>query len=225
MGAEYPKDVEATSIHHGRYDETESEPLLEQPTTNSLSKTRFSYPHIVGSFLLGVLIQFTISRYSSGSPNAAFTTSVVQSTYDNDFVPPYVGSTEVHQYPPAKPTNADPSLFPSNIGFAGPTPTGAEPALIATAPVYPVHSGAPQLLSPPKLTSDKDGEPFDLFRHLGNLSPWYTNEKGALGVESGPEAPDGCRITGLHLLHRHGARYPTGSSSYSVLTIWLGPHC
>jgi hypothetical protein len=33
--------------------------------------------------------------------------------------------------------------------------------------------------------------------------------RGAFGVHSGPETPHTCRVTGLHLLHRHGARYPT----------------
>ncbi|RDX45602.1 phytase [Lentinus brumalis] len=124
------------------------------------------------------------------------------------------GSTEVHNYPPASPTNAFPSLFPSDVGYAGPTPTGAEPALVATAPSYPIHTGAPHLLSPEALKNETKGK-FDIFRHWGNLSPWFTVDRGAFGVDAGPEPPAGCRLTGLHLLHRHGARYPTGSSSYA----------
>ena len=120
------------------------------------------------------------------------------------------GATEVHQFPPTSPTNAFPSLFPSNVGYAGPTPTGAEPALVVTAPAYPIHTGAPHLLPPDTL---KDDTKFDIFTHLGNLSPWVTVKPGSFGIRAGPEPPDGCRITGLHLLHRHGARYPTGSSS------------
>lgn len=120
------------------------------------------------------------------------------------------GATEVHQYPPSAPTNAFPSLFPSNVGYAGPTPTGAEPALVATAPSYPIHTGAPHLLPPNALSNDTK---FDIFTHLGNLSPWFTVKPGTFGVHAGPEPPRGCRITGLHLLHRHGARYPTGSST------------
>jgi hypothetical protein len=224
MGTEYSKDVEAASTRNEQYTDIENEPLLpskssDGPTSsNSPSKARFSYPHIVGSFLLGILVQYAVSKCSSGSLSTSFSSSdsLVSPSYETNFVPPYVGSTEVHQYPPAKPTNVDPSLFPSNIGYAGPTPTGAEPALLATAPVNPAHSGAPGLLAPPALASGKtkSGEPFDLFRHWGNLSPWYTNEKGAFGVDSGPEAPAGCSITGLHLLHRHGARYPTGWGVY-----------
>ena len=120
------------------------------------------------------------------------------------------GSTEVHHYPPSPPTNAFPDLFPSNVGYPGPTPTGAEPAIVVTAPAYPVHSGAPHLLPPESLKNASSS--FDIFTHWGNLSPWFTIKPGTFGVHSGPEAPEGCRITGLHLLHRHGARYPTASS-------------
>ena len=133
------------------------------------------------------------------------------------------GSTEIHNYPPPSPTNAFPSLFPSDVGYAGPTPTGAEPALVATAPSYPIHTGAPHLLSPETLKNVTKRK-FDIFRHWGNLSPWFTVDRGVFGVDAGPEPPAGCRVTGLHLLHRHGARYPTGSASYgapATLAAWL----
>lgn len=226
MNPEYPKDDEDIMSNREEHDGcVEHEPLLpltspdseRSPTSteSSPTKARFSVLHIVGAFLLGVLVQFLVSKVVSGSAGSLFSSSTsIVSTNDNpDFVPPYVGSTEVHQYPPTEPTNVDPGLFPSNIGFAGPTPTGAEPALLATAPAYPFHSGAPGLLAPPSLPAgkSKSGKVFDLFRHWGNLSPWFSNEPGAFGVESGPQAPDGCSVTGLHLLHRHGARYPTGS--------------
>jgi len=122
---------------------------------------------------------------------------------------PWVGSTEVHSYPPTKPTNYDPSLFPSNVGYPGATPTGAEPALLATAPAYPLNAGSQGLLLVP---NEFSGNKFDLLKKWGNLSPWYSNPVGTFGVETGPETPDGCTVTGLHFLHRHGARYPTGDS-------------
>lgn len=125
------------------------------------------------------------------------------------YASPWVGSTEVHNFPPPSPTNAYPSLFPSNVGHAGPTPTGAEPALIETAPAYPVHTGAPHLVSPFTVGKNTTVETFDIFRHWGNLSPWFTVGRGSFGLDSSPEAPETCQITGLHLLHRHGARYPT----------------
>jgi len=122
---------------------------------------------------------------------------------------PWVGSTEVHSYPPTKPTNYNPSLFPSDVGYPGPTPTGAEPALLATAPAYPLNGGNQGLLLVPDEFKDKE---FDLLKKWGNLSPWYSIPVGTFGVQTGPETPDGCSLTGLHFLHRHGARYPTGDS-------------
>lgn len=58
-------------------------------------------------------------------------------------------------------------------------------------------------------------EKFDLFKSWGNLSPWYTVPSHTFGLQSSPSVPDSCVITGLHFLHRHGARYPTRWSSYA----------
>lgn len=155
-------------------------------------------------------------------------------------------SREIHHYPPATPTNAIPTYFPTNVGYAGATPTGAEAAMAVTAPAYPLHTGAPNLLAPAKLPNfgpkkDKSQGAFDMFRHWGNLrwvficcdqdfilgvdkkvkcSPWYSIPSSDFGLnETSPEPPSGCRVTALHFLHRHGARYPTshGASVYSPL--------
>ena len=130
--------------------------------------------------------------------------------------PPYVGSTEIHNFPPSSPTNVNPSLFPTEVGYAGPTPTGAEPALIATAPSYPIHSGAAHLVSPEFTKPSSNRTEFNLFRHWGNLSPWFSVGKGAFGLDTTPEPPETCSVTGLHFLHRHGARYPTGWGKHTV---------
>ena len=134
---------------------------------------------------------------------------------DDGFAPPYIGSTEIHHYPPASPTNDFPSLFPTEVGYPGPTGTGAEPALVQTAPVYPKQSGAPLLVPPRPNSKDKAndegdlGGSFDMFKSWGNLSPWYSVDSGSFGVSGGPETPAGCTVEGAHILHRHGARYPT----------------
>jgi hypothetical protein len=65
---------------------------------------------------------------------------IQQSNHDvivTALAPPYIGSTEVHHFP----ANAYPSLFPTKVGYAGGTPTGVEPAVIATAPSYPIQKG------------------------------------------------------------------------------------
>lgn len=110
-------------------------------------------------------------------------------------------------FPPSEPTNAYPSLFPSDVGYPGPTPTGVEPGIAATAPAYPQHTGAPGLLLPQKIKGGRNDSSFDLFKSWGNLSPWYSVPSAAFGLEdASPLAPDQCRVTGLHMLQRHGAR-------------------
>ncbi|PFH52488.1 hypothetical protein AMATHDRAFT_173590 [Amanita thiersii Skay4041] len=162
------------------------------------------------------MVQFAIC----GCGHILKSTSTDSSSSKSQLIaPPYVGSSQAHNYPPPSPTNADPSLFPTDVGYAGSTPTGAEPAIIATAPSYPIHSGAAQLVVPEtvggkKDTSDAHHKKFDMLRYWGNLSPWYSVDKGAFGIDSGPETPEGCQVTGLHFLHRHGARYPTSWASY-----------
>ncbi|CAK5262002.1 unnamed protein product [Mycena citricolor] len=176
----------------------------------------FGLNHLLIAFVTGTLACFLtqyaicgatcFTHYARGSSHAASSTAVALAS-------PWAGSTEIHDFPPAKPTNAYPSMFPTDVGYPGPTPTGAEAAIIATAPSYPVHSGAPVLVTPENLTSAK-GKSYPLLKKWGNLSPWYSNERGTFGVDSGPEVPETCRVTGLHFLHRHGARYPTGYASY-----------
>lgn len=177
--------------------------------------------HVFLAFCAGVVACLAVQVIA---PQHWFVSRPLQvNSVDADLAPPYVGSTEVHHFPPPSPTNVFPSLFPTNVGHAGGTPTGAEPALIATAPAYPVHTGAPHLVSPSALANSSSGGNFDIFRHWGNLSPWYSVSRGAFGVESGPEAPETCRVTGLHLLHRHGARYPTEWSECSPHAAYVGP--
>ena len=203
----------------------ESQALLPQEhddQTPSPRPTRraFRRPHLFLAYAAGilsaVLVELLIcSHYSI--PSFFVNTQQDPSSLAH-FANPDAGSTEVHRFPPTAPTNAFPSLFPTGVGYAGPTPTGAEAALVATAPAYPLHTGAPHLVSPLALdqnASKQSSKPsFDIFKHWGNLSPWFSVERGSFGVDSGPEAPETCRVTGLHLLHRHGARYPTGWASY-----------
>ncbi|KAF8162781.1 histidine phosphatase superfamily [Crassisporium funariophilum] len=209
--------------------------------SKSCGQAKFGVLHVSAAFVLGsvacLLAQYAIcgtNCFSSkdGSSSAAPKSHAIEGIV-SAFAPPYVGSTEVHNFPPTKPTNAYPSLFPSNVGYAGGTPTGAEAAVVVTAPAYPLHTGqcSHQLLQPAKLLSQnekgddlddgiddfkkKKKSKFDLFRSWGNLSPWYSVERGRFGVDSSAEVPDTCQITALHFLHRHGARYPTAWSSYA----------
>ncbi|KAH9030686.1 phosphoglycerate mutase-like protein [Lactarius pseudohatsudake] len=172
-----------------------------------------STPYLFLAFVSGILVCLLPQYVFSGSSCPSSMSSADDSAHV--LAPPYVGSTEVHNWPPPSPTNDLPTLFPTNVGHAGVTPTGAEPALVLTAPSYPIHTGAAQLVLPSALhAGGKSTKGFDLFKKWGNLSPWYSVKRGTFGVDSDPGAPDGCSVTGLHFLHRHGARYPTSWSSY-----------
>ncbi|KAI0373827.1 phytase [Pilatotrama ljubarskyi] len=173
------------------------------PTTGVRQTTRESWRWVAAAYVAGLVSALLVVR-SCSSPALRLSHAVYHGAPD-------AGSTVVDAYPPPSPTNAFPSLFPSNVGHPGPTPTGAEPALVHTAPAYPAHSGAPHLLHPSALHNTTS---FDIFTHWGNLSPWFSVPSSAFGIHASPHPPHGCRVTALHLLHRHGARYPTGQASY-----------
>jgi hypothetical protein len=220
-------DTSDASEHHAllpspnKHEHRES-PSRSDTSFHAPSKFRFTILRLVFAFLGGVIATLLAQYAVLGSSCCPRASSPPGHKTENVLAPTYVGSTERHHFPPPSPTNAFPSLFPSDVGYAGPTPTGAEPALVVTAPSYPIHSGAAQLVVPTSLTKEKGGnkDNFDLLKYWGNLSPWYSVERGAFGVDSGPEVPDTCRVTGLHFLHRHGARYPTGYGKYS--SFWKG---
>jgi hypothetical protein len=211
------RDVESGADYQ-RYDAEEereallSSPTKEQPTDQQAicrRNWRCQAPVCINyaiAFFSGVLACLIAQYVFCGS--ACFSPHIVAGTSPYLHAASGVGSTGKQHFPPASPTNAFPSLFPTDVGYAGGTPTGAEPALVITAPTYPIHTGAPQLVVPPQIHR-KGKTSYDLFKKWGNLSPWYSVERTAFGLDSSPEPPETCRITGLHFLHRHGARYPT----------------
>ena len=182
----------------------------------------FSVPYLFLAFISGIVVCLPLQYFFSRTSCSSSLSSADNSAHV--LAPPYVGSTEVHHWPPPSPTNDVPTLFPTNVGYAGATPTGAEPALIITAPSYPIHTGAAQLVVPSYHAGGKSKKGFDLFKKWGNLSPWYSVKRGSFGVHSDPGAPDGCSVTGLHFLHRHGARYPTTSCKWSTLGFSIFSH-
>ncbi|KAI1332493.1 phosphoglycerate mutase-like protein [Xylariaceae sp. FL0255] len=129
------------------------------------------------------------------------------------------GSAVSNVFPPES-TTIDSVLFPpeSVVGFPGPTPTGVEPAVVQTAPAYPsLNSPGSQF---PLLTPEPHGpvvsEDFDIAKYWGNLSPWFSVSSADYGLpDASPLAPEGCSVTQVQLLYRHGARYPTSGSAPS----------
>ncbi|KAJ7887620.1 phosphoglycerate mutase-like protein [Mycena olivaceomarginata] len=164
-----------------------SGPQQERYASHSCySKPRFGVNHLLTAFVAGTLACFLAQYAICGSSCFSYREAT----------------------PETAPTDVQALASPwAGVGYAGKTPTGAEAAIVATAP----SSSRP----PPGAPKGKlPKEPFDLFKKWGNLSPWYSVPRTAFGVDSGPETPPTCRVTGLHLLHRHGARYPTAYASY-----------
>ncbi|KAK5200448.1 hypothetical protein LTR92_000991 [Exophiala xenobiotica] len=128
-----------------------------------------------------------------------------------------VGASTSDVYPPAS-TAVNSTLFPpeSKIGFPGPTPTGVEPAVAQTAPLYPYNTQAaksfPLVAAQPQ--GSNSSSKVDITRYWGNLSPWYSLSSADYGLpHANPLIPEGCTINQMHLLYRHGARYPTSGAA------------
>ena len=89
--------------------------------------------------------QATIFHTNSFTKTCKLQTSGViigEVNQDAMFTTPIVGSTSVYHHPPVPPTNAYPSLFSFDVGFARGTATGGEPAVISTAPAnQEIHIG------------------------------------------------------------------------------------
>ena len=237
------QEGETESLLPSNTPQIQSLPSSSPKQSKSCEQYTFGVLHISMAFVLGVLaclvaqaVIFGLGCFTHKDQSSVVIGDAKQDTVSaSALAPPYVGSTSVHNFPPTKPTNAFPSLFPSNVGYPGGTPTGAEAAVIATAPAYPSHSGqcSHELIVPKFLKGQTKGQTsttdesvgfrkkpkFNLFRSWGNLSPWYSVGRGRFGVDSSPAPPETCRITGLHFLHRHGARYPTAWSIYIIFIL------
>jgi len=86
---------------------------------------------------------------------------------------------------------------------------GDEANAIATAPsIAKVEQSFP-LVRPD--TFDNQDDDFNVIDHWGNLSPFKSVASFGLPNASAV-IPAGYTLTQIHLLHRHGARYPTSGS-------------
>lgn len=113
----------------------------------------------------------------------------------------------------------DSTLFLTNIGFLGSTATAGAPFLAATDPAHitygiPTSSyTAPQPIETAiQAKGHKEGDR-NTFELLGNLSPYYVN-KNSWGVYE-YALPEQCSIKQVHLLSRHGSRYPDSSIAFA----------
>lgn len=95
--------------------------------------------------------------------------------------------------------------------FAGPTATGRAPFLAQSNPapfgVASFVANHPLETAIPIVGNTQNAS---IFQQMGNVSPYFSNPSG-FGVNEMP-LPAGANITQLHMLHRHGSRYPTSNS-------------
>ncbi|KAJ6119449.1 hypothetical protein N7523_003729 [Penicillium sp. IBT 18751x] len=95
--------------------------------------------------------------------------------------------------------------------YAGITEKGAEPYL---AQINPAPFGSKTYIPNAPLET---GEPIsgakgrNIFHLMGDLSPYFSPEEG-FGVDEYP-LPKGANITQMHLLQRHGSRYPSATEA------------
>lgn len=103
-------------------------------------------------------------------------------------------------------------LFPTNIGYLGSTATAAAPELLQTdtaaavtgTPKNQYHYPQPIELLVQAFDQKKDDRL--IFELMATLSPQYVSEDGWGVYNYG--MPGQCRIKQLHVVQRHGLRYP-----------------
>ncbi|PKI85666.1 hypothetical protein MVES1_000012 [Malassezia vespertilionis] len=129
------------------------------------------------------------------------------------------------EYKPPHPTTTNVDglhKFPTSIGYPGTYATGAppeyaqymRPAPSKTRGVSPIQTNIPNF-----------GDKFNPFHHMGPLSPYYSASFG--GVDNAkylvtPSTSKGvCTLAQVHILHRHGSRYPTTGAPTELVRQFL----
>jgi hypothetical protein len=145
------------------------------------------------------------SALSFANANPALVERQATTTSSSSPVPEYFDTTSHGPYP-------------------GPTQTGQAPFLAETDPL-PGIGGLPSGTQPfvpntPLQTSEaiiNNTNNINIFQYMGNLGSYFPNPSG-FGIDE-YSLPSYCNITQVHLLHRHGSRYPTTGNSIQT---WAG---
>jgi hypothetical protein len=106
-----------------------------------------------------------------------------------------------------------PSWHSTRPNFVMPYAAGDEAFAIQTAPAIPAIENESPIVRPEtydhKGSGSGSGWEFDPIRSWGNLSPMFSLPPDTFGLpDASPVIPEGCSIDAVHILHRHGARYP-----------------
>lgn len=107
--------------------------------------------------------------------------------------------------PPTSISPSDP--FPTNVGYAGTRKYGPAPFLaVDDRKEGQLSTSIDTRWSP---IDAKPGCDFNLFQYLGNESPYFSSPIFKDFQNDHSVLPEGCTVEQVHILHRHGARYPT----------------
>ncbi|KZV97383.1 phosphoglycerate mutase-like protein [Exidia glandulosa HHB12029] len=161
-----------------------------------------------------VLITVAVAAVLVNAQQHVFETTNV-GEYEDDFADwskkwsaiKHAGRPTSVAYPPA--TLSTPSVaFPTPTGFAGPVAQGDEAIAAMESSSYPPPQHGP-VVAPVRTRDAKKN--FDAPAAWGNLSPY--NSLSSIPSNSNfpptsPAIPHGCSLSQLHVLHRHGIRYP-----------------
>ncbi|RSH79544.1 uncharacterized protein EHS24_001596 [Apiotrichum porosum] len=126
---------------------------------------------------------------------------------------PLIGIVTADSFPPPN-TLPNTALFPDAtvVGFPGPTKTGAEPLAFVTGPAsqFPKVQDSFGPIFLPEAKGKSSG--FSPILSWGNLSPRSSLDADTFGLgKATPVVPEQCTLDAVHLLFRHGARYPSSS--------------
>ncbi|KAK7928301.1 histidine acid phosphatase [Apiospora marii] len=185
--------------YHESYDDSGRESLDAQLLPSSApplvakkratrSKSALIYAAIISVAIITILAFLGVVRYLGwGGEHLKWPKA-------SSSVPDYFQTTTEVLPGPTKTAAIAPFLAQTNtVAFTG-----------TWAPNQPLQTGVP---------IEGNVNNSNIFQLQGHLSSYFAHSEG-FGVDEHP-LPPGAKISQMHLLHRHGSRYPTGESSIS----------
>jgi hypothetical protein len=99
--------------------------------------------------------------------------------------------------------------FPTDVGYAGTIAYGQAPFLAVNDRINGSLGDSP-IETRWNATDDPN---FNIFQSVGNESPYFSSPLFSDYQQGAAVLPEQCTVQQVHLLHRHGARYPTSSTT------------
>lgn len=111
------------------------------------------------------------------------------------------------------PTSITPdNPFPTNVGYAGTIKDGSPPFLAVNDRISGQLKDS-SIDTRYRPIDDCDDDNFNIFHSLGNESPYFSSPLFSSFQKDNAVLPDKCTVKQVHILQRHGARYPTSYST------------